>query len=70
MILIWINVLHIVKKILGKSEHVDVLGNKEMVTPDLVDDALGYIERLLNSGLGKKKSLEFLRKFIESEADE
>ena len=61
---------NVVKKILGKNKHIDVPSNKEVVTVDLIKDALEYIERLLNSGLGKKKSLEFLRKFIESEAKE
>ena len=58
---------NVVKKILKENT---ALKDKEKVTKDLMDDALGYIERLITSGLGKKKSLKYLRKFIESEKEE
>ena len=58
---------HVVKKIVG-IEDVQLPEEKETVTKDMILKSLDYIERLLHSGLGKKQSLEYLKKFIESEA--
>ena len=33
------------------------------------DDILSYIDRISNSGLGKKKALEYLRKYVEKSAE-
>ena len=34
-----------------------------------IDDILSYIDRISNSGMGKKKALEYLRKYVEKSAE-
>ena len=61
---------NVVKKILENNNLEGGMTEKEIIDKDIIKEALAYIERLLKSGLGKKKSLEYLHKFIESEAVE
>lgn len=52
------------------SKFVEIPSDVEIMTDDtkqILKDASNYIDRLLNSGLGKQKSLEYLKKFIETE---
>ena len=34
-----------------------------------IDDILSYLDRISNSGMGKKKALEYLRKYVEKSAE-
>ena len=42
----------------------DILHALDSVEPK-TDDILSYIDRIDNSGMGKKKCLEYLRKYVE-----
>ena len=60
---------HVVKKILSRR-NIKTPNTEQRATKDVIEGALNYIERLIKSGTGKKKSLEYLRKFIESESED
>lgn len=53
------------------SKHIDgltcgeVKKAIEMCKVDVLDEIRGYIDHIRNTGMGKKKSLEFIEKFIE-----
>lgn len=39
--------------------------NPQELKTDVLDKIKGYVEHIRNTGMGKKKSLEFIDKFIE-----
>ena len=59
---------NVVKKLINDGA-LSLPNGETVVTQDIVEKSLQYIERLLKTGLGKKKSLEYLKKFIESEGE-
>ena len=49
-------------------EAIEIAINLPTVQPK-TDDILSYIDRISNSGMGKKKVLEYLRKYIEKSVE-